>query len=450
MSKSTNDLTDALSSVGDAAPSLLPPASFIERRVRRRRTVRGVAGGAASFLLVAGIFAVANGGGDGDGGNEVAGEVTTAEEEIIPSETASTAVGANIDNTDVDDASADPDNSLGERVAESGAASEEPEIGEAITADRTKSSDEPDNDPSAITTPLTDPAAGDAELPSDSIDTDLTTTFTTAAPETTTTAAAVPSTTTSAAPATTTTVARSSEVALGATPAPEVPVPNVSRTNDAAPVTTVAPAAEGTAAPLLPRIPTQTIPRDVDNRLPFDAPAPGSDGGDEAPTDQIPATPARPPTPTTAEPAPVRTPVTGPSTTEPPTDDDGSDEETASLRGQVTRRSGNCMPVIDGPRNSCLEAPAAGVEVLIFASTARTAARTARGVPAGANPVASITTDANGRFQAVLPIGTYSIFVPDPQGEALACNLSDNGAACPVDVTASGSVYNPVIDAAVY
>lgn len=108
------------------------------------------------------------------------------------------------------------------------------------------------------------------------------------------------------------------------------------------------------------------------------------------------------------------------------------------------------MPVIDGPRTTCLEEAAAGVEVRIYAAVSATASRNAAGLPAGASPVAVATTDADGRYSVTLPLGSYSVFVPDPEGEAMACSRSSGSVACPISVVAAGATYSPVIDAAVY
>ena len=408
-------LSDALDDLGATAPSLMPPVSRIEARVRRRRAAQKVGGGLASLALIGAVFAVAIRGGGGDGTtNEVASEVETAE--ILPSETEITAPATESFEAKATTAGSGP-------VSGETDTDEPVDIGDAAVQERPRldeSEGAEDTDEVATTS---DPPEGEADEPT-----------TTAAPATT--EATIPTTTTALAPPSDTVPPSSAVVpSEAATLSGAGPDTSFERLNPTS--TTVAPSDEDASLDSG----LGQSPRVAESRTPFEPPEPGIDGSGESPADETPGSTSTPAATTT-------------------TTATGAGSETTNgavtLSGLVIRRSGNCMPTIDdgdggdgGNRpNPCLETPVTA-RIFVFEAVSLSEDLDGDGLPSGQQPVEATSSDSSGRYSVSIPPGRYSVFVADPDGEAPACNLSDSSVACPVSITGN-TVYDPVIDAAVY
>jgi len=436
-------LSDALDDLGATAPSLMPPVSRIEARVRRRRAAQKVGGGLASLALIGAVFAVAIRGGGGDGTtNEVASEVETAE--ILPSETEITAPATESFEAKATTAGSGP-------VSGETDTDEPVDIGDAAVQERPRldeSEGAEDTDEVATTS---DPPEGEADEPTTTAapaTTEATIPTTTAAPATT--EATIPTTT--AAPATTEATIPTTTTAL-APPSDTVPpssavVPSEAATLSGAGPDTSFERLNPTSTTVAPSDEDASLdsglgqsPRVAESRTPFEPPEPGIDGSGESPADETPGSTSTPAATTT-------------------TTATGAGSETTNgavtLSGLVIRRSGNCMPTIDdgdggdgGNRpNPCLETPVTA-RIFVFEAVSLSEDLDGDGLPSGQQPVEATSSDSSGRYSVSIPPGRYSVFVADPDGEAPACNLSDSSVACPVSITGN-TVYDPVIDAAVY
>jgi len=119
--------------------------------------------------------------------------------------------------------------------------------------------------------------------------------------------------------------------------------------------------------------------------------------------------------------------------------------------GTITRRDGNCMPVVDSAHTTCKEIPAQRSVYVYEYTTIKDINGSMKNFTAPATQLkAVIKTDAEGFYELKIAPGTYSIFVEE-NGTFYAGYGDGNGGLNPVTVIAGQvSTGHIVLDYAVY
>jgi len=124
---------------------------------------------------------------------------------------------------------------------------------------------------------------------------------------------------------------------------------------------------------------------------------------------------------------------------------------TEGIAGTVTKRTGNCMPVVDSNSSTCKEIP---VQRSVYVYEYTTVNNIKGDIKDFNSPTtqlkALIQADGEGFFQIKIEPGIYSIFIEE-NGSFYANSVDGQGGINPVEVLAGKvSVKNQVLDYAVY
>jgi hypothetical protein len=124
---------------------------------------------------------------------------------------------------------------------------------------------------------------------------------------------------------------------------------------------------------------------------------------------------------------------------------------TEGISGTVTKRTGNCMPVVDSNNTTCKEVPVhRNVYIYEYTTLNNIKGDIKDFQPPATQLKALIKTDAEGFYQYNIGPGIYSIFVEE-NGAFYANSIDAQGGINPVEVIAGKvSTSNPVIDYATY
>lgn len=135
-------------------------------------------------------------------------------------------------------------------------------------------------------------------------------------------------------------------------------------------------------------------------------------------------------------------------------DDEVESDQKGILKGRVIKKSGDCMPQVDGGESSC---QSKGIEAVVQIRNLKYSYDSSSEYQV----ISEVRSDPDGRFEIKLPEGRYSIFVgedgdtvPEQPGFEIEFHcgmIGSDGEFCPVEIKLGETTeYDPVIDLAVY
>ncbi|AKD03502.1 hypothetical protein POKO110462_06080 [Pontibacter korlensis] len=123
---------------------------------------------------------------------------------------------------------------------------------------------------------------------------------------------------------------------------------------------------------------------------------------------------------------------------------------TEGVAGTLTLIEGNCMPIID-ENSTCKEYPVKrSIKIYPYTTIQDVEQHDQKYYTINARPILTVSSDAEGFYQAKLPAGTYSVFVVE-DGKLYANGIDGQGGINPVLVEPNKvSNFNLRLDYAVY